>query len=270
MSALDFSPSPTPRVLLLGGTREASLIAQMLAAQGTDAIFSYAGVTHAPLAQPLPVRVGGFGGVQGLVHYMQHESITHLIDATHPFAARISDNARAACAAVGAVALLRVERPAWQPRSNECWTQVPDMEAAARSLPQAPTRVFAAIGRKQLAALAQHAAQHHYLLRWVDVQDVDENTLKNIGLPNAHIVPLPLRAASHTVQDEIALLRQHRVQWLISKNAGGAAARLKLDAAHALGIQVVMVQRPTPSVAPPARFAHITQPAEALAWLASA
>ena len=99
-----------PRILLLGGTNEASRMARLLADTGADAEFSYAGRTETPIPQPLPTRIGGFGGVEGLAAYLRQNAVTHLVDATHPFAAQMSRNAIAACAQAG-VKLLALERP---------------------------------------------------------------------------------------------------------------------------------------------------------------
>lgn len=222
------------QVLLLGGTSGASQLAQALHRAGVPALFSYAGVTHAPLAQPLPTRSGGFGGAEGLAQFIRDHGISHVVDATHPFAAQMSRNACAACAATG-TPLLALERAAWQPQAGDRWIDVADMAAAAAALPEAPSRVFLAVGRKQLDAFARHP-QHHYLLRLVDAP-----------------VPGSLSLPRHTVitgrgpfgeADDLVLLRQHGMQWVVAKNAGGEATRGKLDAARRLGLPVVMVQRP--------------------------
>ena len=118
-----------PRILLLGGTSEASALARALAEAGADAVFSYAGRTGAPIAQPLPTRVGGFGGVAGLVDYLRAERITHLVDATHPFAAGMSRNAIDAAAETG-VPLIALERPPWRPGPGDDWRRVTGIDAA--------------------------------------------------------------------------------------------------------------------------------------------
>ena len=155
-----------PRVLVLGGTTEASRLAQALADARVDAIFSYAGRTDSPLPQPLPVRVGGFGGAHGLAVWLREQRISHVVDATHPFAAQMSRNAVDACVAAG-IALLALERPAWQAQAGDRWLHVPDMESAVRALPETPARVFLAIGRQHLAPFLTRA-QHWFLLRLVD------------------------------------------------------------------------------------------------------
>lgn len=221
-------------VLLLGGTSGASQLAQALHRAGVPAVFSYAGVTQAPVAQPLPTRSGGFGGPQGLAQFLRRERITHVVDATHPFAAQMSRNACAACAATG-TPLLALERAPWQPQPGDRWIGVPDMAAAAQALPEAPARVFLAVGRQQLGAFAQRPA-HHYLLRLVDAPAPG-----SLPLPRTHVV---LGRGPFGAQEDEALMRAHGIAWLVAKNAGGEATRGKLEAARALGLPVVMVQRP--------------------------
>ncbi|RMW99192.1 cobalt-precorrin-6A reductase [Allofranklinella schreckenbergeri] len=237
-------------VLLLGGTSEASALARALSQAGIAAVFSYAGATRAPLAQPLPTRCGGFGGVAGLVQFIRAQGITHVVDATHPFAAQMSRHACLACAETGA-ALLALERAPWQLQPGDCWHEVADMAAAAAALPAAPSRVFLAVGRKQLDVFAVQP-QHHYLLRLVDAPGA-------LPLPQASVV---LGRGPFSAEDDLALLRQHRIEWVVAKNAGGEATRGKLDAARALGLPVVMVQRP----ALPAR-ASVQSVAQVLDWL---
>ncbi len=221
-------------VLLLGGTSGASQLAQALHRAGVPAVFSYAGVTQSPVAQPLPTRTGGFGGAQGLAQFIRDERITHVVDATHPFAAQMSRNACAACDATG-TPLLALERAPWQPQAGDRWIEVPDMDAAAAALPQEPARVFLAVGRKQLDAFAAQP-HHHYLLRLVDAPEPG-----SLPLPHATVV---LGRGPFSAHDDEALLRTHRIGWLVAKNAGGEATRGKLEAARALGLPVVMVQRP--------------------------
>ncbi|MGE4480421.1 cobalt-precorrin-6A reductase [Acidocella sp.] len=240
-----------PCVLLLGGTTEASRMARALAAAGIDAIFSYAGRTQTPVAQPLPTRIGGFGGVSGLAAYLRANAITHLIDATHPFAAQISRNAISACAET-ATALIALERPAWAPGPGDHWRNFPSLEHAAAALPEKPERIFLAIGKQNLDVFA-HRPEPFYLLRLVD----------------APTAPLPFPNAAHvldrgpfSLESDRALLRRHRITLVIAKNAGGDGARAKLDAARALHLPVFLIDRP----ALPARPIAAT-PEEVLRWL---
>lgn len=198
------------------------------------ALFSYAGVTQAPLAQPLPTRSGGFGGAAGLAQFIRAQGISHVVDATHPFAAQMSRNACAACAATS-TPLLALERAPWQAQAGDRWIAVADMAEAAQALPEVPARVFLAVGRKQLDAF-RGRPQHHYLLRLVDTPEPG-----SIALPHHTVVT---GRGPFSEADDLALLQQHGIEWLVAKNAGGEATRGKLDAARRLGLPVVIVQRP--------------------------
>ncbi|WP_370680920.1 cobalt-precorrin-6A reductase [Comamonas sp. GB3 AK4-5] len=222
------------QVLLLGGTSGASQLSQALHRAAVPALFSYAGVTQAPLAQPLPTRSGGFGGADGLAQFIRTQGISHVVDATHPFAAQMSRNACAACAATG-TPLLALERAPWQAQAGDRWIAVADMAEAAQALPEAAARVFLAVGRKQLDAFSVRP-QHHYLLRLVDRPEPG-----SIALPQHTVVT---GRGPFSEADDLALLQQHGIEWLVAKNAGGEATRGKLDAARRLGLPVVMVQRP--------------------------
>ena len=228
------------RVLLLGGTTEASLLAHELAGAGVDAVFSYAGRTDAPLPQPLPLRIGGFGGVEGLARWLAAEQITHVVDATHPFAAGISKNAVGAAAAC-AVPLIAFERATWHWQPGDTWTLVPDYAAAAAALPKTPARVFLAIGRQNLTAFAARP-QHQYLLRLVDAP-------LNLPLAGADVV---VSRGPFTLDSDRALLLRHRITHVVAKNSGGAGAEAKLIAARALALPVILIDRPA---LPPRRVA---------------
>lgn len=238
---IDNHGSAMQRVLLLGGTTEASRLAQALAAAGVDGVFSYAGRTDAPLAQPLPTRVGGFGGVPGLRDYLQREAITHVIDATHPFAAQMSGHAVQACAQL-ALPLLALERPAWQAQTGDQWTPVPDLAAALAALPDQPARVFLAIGRQQVQPFLDQG-RHWYLLRLVD---------PGLHLP-ADRGAVVLDRGPFSLANDLDLLERHAITHVVAKNAGGQGAQAKLAAARERGCPVVLIDRPPipprPSVA---------------------
>jgi precorrin-6A/cobalt-precorrin-6A reductase len=221
------------RILLLGGTTEASAMAKALADQGIAGVFSYAGRTEAPIAQPLPQRIGGFGGVSGLVEYLRAEHITHIIDATHPFAAQMSAHAVQAAEITG-LPLLALERAPWQPAPDDRWNLVPDMAAAVAALPDKPARVFLAIGRQNLEVFAVKP-QHHYLLRLVDAP-------KSLPLPDACAV---ISRGPFTVADDLDLMTTHQITHIVAKNSGGSGARAKLDAARQLSLPVILIDRPT-------------------------
>lgn len=226
-------------------------MARALAEAGLPAVFSYAGRTAAPVAQPLPLRVGGFGGTEGLAAYIREEGISHVIDATHPFAAQMSRNAVEACAATG-TALVALERAPWAAGPEDRWIRVPSIEAAAEALPEAPARVFLAIGRLHLAAFAGRP-QHHYLLRLVDPPDA-------LPLPRAEAI---VARGPFTLAEDLELLRRHGIQWIVAKNAGGEGARAKLDAARELGLPVVLIDRPAIPPRP-----RVETPEAVLGWLA--
>ena len=238
------------RILILGGTTEASRLARLLADAGIEAVFSYAGRTEAPVAQPLPTRIGGFGGAEGLARYLRREHISHVVDATHPFAAQMSRNALAACAETG-VPLAVLERAPWQARAGDRWTHVPDMAGAVAALPEEPARVFLAIGKLHLAEFAARP-QHHYLLRLVDPPGA-------LPLPDAQAV---IARGPFDLAGDLALLRDHRISHIVAKNAGGMGARAKLDAARQLGLPVILIDRP----ALPKRLI-LSEPEAVLRWL---
>lgn len=209
------------------------MLARSLAAEGMDAVFSYAGRTASPVNQPLPTRVGGFGGSAGLAAFLQAEGITHVVDATHPFAAQMSTNTVHACEEAGAL-LCAFERPAWQAGNGDQWLHVDSIVEAVNVLPEAPARVFLAIGKQNLGRFAAKP-QHHYLLRLVDAPGTD------LPLPRAtvEIARGPFDTAGDT-----ALMQRHSITHVVAKNAGGAGAAAKLAAARGLGLPVIMIGRP--------------------------
>src|SRR5262249_51147659 len=155
------------RVLILGGTTEARRLAERLAPRRDLAVtLSLAGRTSNPVPHPVPVRIGGFGGAEGLADYLKSERIDRLIDATHPYAAQMSENA-AGAAALTNVPLLALRRAPWPAVDGARWTEVADTPAAACALGTAPRRVFLALGRNEIAAF-ETAPQHVYLVRSVD------------------------------------------------------------------------------------------------------
>lgn len=215
------------------------------------AVFSYAGRTGAPMAQPLPTRIGGFGGVAGLADYLTREKISHVVDATHPFAAQMSRNALAACAATG-TPLIGLERAPWRAGPGDDWHSVASIEAAVEALPAPPARVFLAIGKQTLAPFAAKP-QHHYLLRLVDPPEGP------LPLPDSRLV---IARGPFDLDGDTALMRAHAISHIVAKNAGGAGAEAKLIAARALRLPVILIDRP----ALPARRVVATV-AEVMGWL---
>ncbi|WP_375260375.1 cobalt-precorrin-6A reductase [Palleronia sp.] len=241
----------TPRALILGGTTEATALCRAMAEAGIAGTISFAGRVARPVRQPLPQRVGGFGGVAGLVAYLRDNRITHLIDATHPFAAQMSTHAVAAAAEAG-VPLLALTRPPWVPQLGDEWTLVPDLDGAVQALEGSRRRIMLAIGRMHLDLFARHP-QHFYLLRLVDPPEAP------LPVPDAHV---EVSRGPFTQEDDGTLMERHRIDLIVSKNAGGTGARAKIDAARALGLPVVMIDRPA---LPPRPEVHDV--AAALEWL---
>jgi precorrin-6A/cobalt-precorrin-6A reductase len=225
----------TPHCLILGGTGDARQLAERLASRRDLRVtLSLAGRTKVPLVQAVQTRIGGFGGVEGLAATMRAERVALLIDATHPFAARISANAFAAAQGTG-TPLVQLDRPAWIQAAGDRWIEVEDMAAAAAALGEETSTVFLTIGRQEFAPFTSYP-QHRYIQRSVDPADV--------SLPNATII---LDRGPFDAEAEEALMRAHGVDVLVSKNSGGAATYGKIVAARRLGLPVIMVKRPAPS-----------------------
>lgn len=224
----------THRILILGGTTEARQLAGKLAARDDLSItLSLAGRTENPVAQNVPTRIGGFGGANGLAAYLNDMRIDLLIDATHPYAAQISANAAEAARKTG-MPIIALRRPGWEPVAGDRWTLVGTVAEAVEALGPAPRRAFLSLGRQEVAAF-EVAPQHHYLIRSVDPVE------PKLAVPDAEYLLArgPFREA-----DENALLRDHRIDVVVSKNSGGEGTYGKIAAARVLGIDVVMVRRP--------------------------
>jgi precorrin-6A/cobalt-precorrin-6A reductase len=222
------------RILILGGTSEARRLAETLARDpGIDAVLSYAGRTESPSAVPIRWRVGGFGGIDGLIAYLQTEKIDRVVDATHPFAAHMSAHAVAACAATK-IPLLALERAPWRAEKGDRWIEVDTLEDAAEALGEPARKVFLGIGRLHLAAFARKP-QHDYLVRLVDPPRED--------LPLACVKVVVARGPFDPAGDR-AMLERHGSEIVVAKNAGGTAAVAKILAARELALPVVMVRRP--------------------------
>lgn len=221
------------RILILGGTGEARELASRLAARADlDVTLSLAGRTIDPAPQPVPVRTGGFGGAEGLADYLATNRVDLLIDATHPFARQISANAERA-ADHSETPLIRLERVGWHPVEGDRWTPVTTIKEAVAALGTEPRRVFLAIGRQE-AHNFNAAPQHHYLVRSVDPV---------APLLTAPSVEYLLARGPFSVEAEIALLRGHQIDVVVSKNSGGEATYAKIAAARALGLPVILVDR---------------------------
>jgi precorrin-6A/cobalt-precorrin-6A reductase len=214
-------------ILLLAGTTEARKMAWLLHDYGIEAVASLAGETASPAAYPIPTRIGGFGGEDGFVQYLDENGITAVIDATHPFATAITERTARVCAQRG-LSYIQLIRAEWEPEPEDKWIMVPDMASVSAVIPDG-TRVFAAVGRKGAAEL--NLPNCHLVIRTVDPQPAEDGATYITGRP-----PFP-------EADEVELLKQHEIDIVVAKNAGGMTEG-KLLAARQLGIPVVMVQRP--------------------------
>jgi len=241
-----------PRVLILGGTAEARRLAGRLASRADlEVTLSLAGRTASPAPQPVPVRIGGFGGAEGLADYLGRERIDVLIDATHPYAAVISANALAAARKV-AVPIVALRRAPWTPVAGDRWTEVGSVPEAVAALGEAPRRVLVTLGRSELDPFVA-APQHYYLIRSVDPVEPP------LAVPHARYLT---GRGPFAEADERALLAAQRIERIVAKNSGGTATHGKIVAARALGVDVIMLRRP---VVPEA--AAVENVEDAVAWL---
>jgi precorrin-6A/cobalt-precorrin-6A reductase len=240
------------RILILGGTAEARGLAAALADRLAFAVtLSLAGRTAQPAPQPVPVRTGGFGGPEGLAHYLRDQRIEVLIDATHPYAAVISANATRAAKAA-AVPLLALRRPPWPKVDGDHWIEVDSVKDAVTALGRAPRRVFLALGRKELQPFTA-APQHIYLIRSVDPVEPP------LGVPRADYI---VARGPFSEAEDRTVLERHAIETIVAKNSGGNATYGKIAAARALGLPVVMLRRPDlPEVE------SVATVDDALAWL---
>jgi precorrin-6A/cobalt-precorrin-6A reductase len=223
----------TPRVLILGGTTEARSLAEQLAGRAdVDVVSSLAGRVASPRMPAGQVRVGGFDGATGLAEWIEAHGIQAVIDATHPFAARISWNA-AAAAAASHVPLLALRRQAWVPGDRDRWHEAASLEDAALLLPGLGLRHFLTIGRQGVSSFAD-VTDAWFLVRAIDQPQE----------PTPPQMELILDRGPYSLNAEIALMRARRVDTVITKNSGGQATAAKLTGARELGLPVVMVQRP--------------------------
>ncbi|MFG2797859.1 cobalt-precorrin-6A reductase [Streptomyces pseudovenezuelae] len=240
-------------VLILGGTTEARRLAELLSA-GTDlkVTTSLAGRVAAPRTPSGEVRVGGFGGAEGLARWLREHEVDALIDATHPFAGTMSFNA-AQAAVTAHVPLLALRRPGWVPVQGDDWHEAASLEQAAELLPALGRRVFLTTGRMGLAAFVD-LADLWFLVRSVDAPEP----------PTPPRMEALLDRGPFTLDGERDLLRRHRVDVVVTKDSGGAATAPKLTAAREAGLPVVVVRRPPV----PEGVPTVAEPKSAVRWLA--
>ena len=239
-------------MLILGGTGEAARLARRLAATrpALEVTTSLAGATRRPAAIAGRVRRGGFGGVEGLAAHLRAGPVGALVDATHPFAARMAAQAEAAARATG-TARLKLLRPMWPRVEGDRWIEVGDSHEAARAVATLGAgRVFLTLGRRGLAAFGALKGVRFAV-----------RTIEPAEPPLADAVRIVGRGP-FAVEDEMRLLRRHGIDCVVAKASGGRATRGKIDAARALGLPVVLLRRPPPPPGPVARDVE-----DALAWI---
>ncbi|MHB9857733.1 cobalt-precorrin-6A reductase [Streptomyces sp. YIM S03343] len=224
----------SPHVLVLGGTTEArELVAGLADRPGVRVTTSLAGRVARPGVPAGDLRIGGFGGAEGLAAWLRERHVAAVVDATHPFAAAITENAACATAATG-VPLVVLRRPGWQRGLGDRWHCADSLPDAADLLPRlAARRVFLTTGRLGLAAFA-HLTDQHFVVRSVEPPEP----------PLPPDLTLVLARGPFTVPGETSLLRAHRIDTVVTKDSGGTATAAKLTAARGLGLPVVMVRRP--------------------------
>jgi precorrin-6A/cobalt-precorrin-6A reductase len=239
----------TGRVLILGGTGEARRLATALVAEGVEVLSSLAGRVADPVVPPGEVRIGGFGGAAGLTAWLQAHPVQSLVDATHPFAATMTASAAAAAEATG-IPLLRLQRPGWSPQPGDDWRWV-DTPAEAALAVAGFGSVFLTTGRRGLGAFAGLTGR--CLVRSVDPPDP----------PLPERTTVVLARGPFAVSDELALMRQHAVDVVVTKDSGGGMTAAKLAAARRLGVPVVLIRRPP---LPPG-VPTVATVEEAVAWV---
>lgn len=242
------------RLLILGGTTEARELAALATerlGERLHVITSLAGRTQSPVRPAGEVRCGGFGGASGLASFLRAEAIDYVVDATHPFARRISRHAVAAATAAG-VPNLALVRPPWRRSTGDRWIEVADAAAAAALIPGLARRVWLTVGLDELGAFA-NLAETWFLVRRI------EPPSEPLPFPNFELI---LGRGPFAVANERQLIAAHRIEALVCRASGGGATEAKLAAAREAGIPVIMIRRP-----PPAADSIVETPAAALAWL---
>lgn len=236
-------------ILVLGGTGEARELAGELDAAGVHVTSSLAGRVSRPRLPAGTVRIGGFGGPDGLARWLKERGVVAVVDATHPFAERISESAARACAGAD-VPLLRLQRPGWNEGPEDDWHWVADLEQAAGAISSLGKRVMLTTGRQGLPAFA-HVSDAWFLVRCVEQPEPP--------LPPRH--QLLLDRGPYTLAGELALMDAHQIEVVVTKDSGGTLTEAKLAAARARGLPVIVVRRP-----PRPDVASVASVADALAW----
>jgi precorrin-6A/cobalt-precorrin-6A reductase len=223
-------PAPDKPVLILGGTAEAAELAAVLVASGHTVTTSLAGRTREPMPIAGQVRVGGFGGAQGLADYLQDHHVALLIDMTHPFASNISKNARDASSITG-VHLIAWQRPLWPKVEGDQWQKIGSITEAVSAIPPR-ARVLLALGSQHIAPFASRS-DIHFLVRMIDPP------LAPLALPDHELH----FGKPGSVEEEFALLQSHAITHIVCRNSGGKASYTKIAAARLLSLPVIIIDQ---------------------------
>jgi precorrin-6A/cobalt-precorrin-6A reductase len=239
-----------PRILILGGTAEARRLATELVAREVPVVSSLAGRVKRPRLPPGEVRIGGFGGPEGLARWLREDGASAVVDATHPFAEGIAATAARGCELAG-TPLLRLERPGWSAGPGDRWTWVDDLPEAAAAIPRLGSRVLLTTGRQGLPAFAG-VEDAWFLVRCVDPPEPP--------LPPHH--RLLLDRGPYNLEGELALIEAHRIDLVATKDSGGELTAAKLEAARLRELPVLVVRRPPR----PEGVRSVETVEQALAW----
>ncbi len=232
--------SKREKILILGGTAEATELAKKLVENNeVDFITSLAGRTREPKTVPGKMRIGGFGGIEAMANYIRDNNITKIIDATHPYAEKISSNARKA-AKLANIPLEILTRPEWQQQSGDDWHHCESLDAAAEALPIRST-VFLALGSQHLAAFFRRD-DVRFIIRMIDPPNID------LPFRNYSLI---LGRPGQSVEEEEATFRDHNITALVCRNSGGTRGYNKILAARECGLPVYLIARPDVSRNPP-------------------
>lgn len=248
-------PISPPKILLLGGTGEANqLAAKLRELTSLPVVTSLAGRTRKPVLPEGETRIGGFGGIAGLVGYLRSHDIRLIINATHPYAAQMSENARMAAKATD-IPLLRLLRPAWRRDPLDIWIEVESVSAAADICRWHGQRILLSLGSSDLAPFAQNS-RSHFIVRMVDPPK------EKLPLERYELI---LGRGPFSWIDERRLMMEREIDLVVSKNSGGLATYAKIDVARDLAVPVVMIDRPAIAKQPGCPVAETVD--QALAWV---
>lgn len=222
-------------ILVLGGTAEAIIRTKELLAKNIDQkiIYSLAGRTTSQPDLACDIRIGGFGGVDGLVKFISENHVVKIIDATHPYALQITENAKQA-AHETSVQYIPILRPEWERQEGDDWIEVSSAAEAVEAIPKT-SRVFLGLGKQHIDGFSKRA-DCHFVIRMVDTPEAELN-FNSYQIVTG--IPKP------AISDEIGMLEKYSIQILVSRNSGGEQSYRKIAAARVLGIPVILIKRPT-------------------------